>query len=181
MEAVQPLEPNEYTVADLEATPDDGIRYELIDGQMLVTPVPAPLHQIASIALCWALKLSCPAEYRVLAAPVDYRPTKKRSLQPDVLVVRKDDVEPAHIQEPPLLLVEVLSPSTRSTDLILKRALYQQAGVPSYWLFDPDVQELTVLELEDGVYVERARVKGDEAFETTTPYDVRVVPAELVL
>lgn len=180
METVQPLEPGKYTVADLDARSDDGMRYELIDGQMLVTPAPIPLHQTAVLRLCCALESGCPAEYCVFPAPLDYRPTSKRSLQPDVMVVRRQDVGPTYIQKPPLLLVEVLSPSTRSTDLILKRGLYQDAGVPSYWLFDPAAEELTVLELENGVYVERARVKGEDVFEATTPFAVRVVPADLV-
>jgi Uma2 family endonuclease len=58
--------------------------------------------------------------------------------------------------------------------------LYEQAGVASYWIFDPEDEQLTVLELLDGRYVERAVVKGSDAFEPTLPFPVRVVPAELL-
>jgi Uma2 family endonuclease len=57
---------------------------------------------------------------------------------------------------------------------------YEQSGVQSYWIFDPEDIALTVLELENGRYVERAMVKDDEAFEAEVPFGVRVVPGELV-
>lgn len=61
-----------------------------------------------------------------------------------------------------------------------KRQAYQESGVASYWLFDPEDEVLTVLELVDGQYVERAVVKGDDVFEAEFPFGVRVVPGELV-
>ena len=114
-------------------------------------------------------------------APFDFRPTNRRwSLQPDLLVCRCEDVGPKGVERPLLLAVEVLSPSTRSTDLLLKRGLYEQAGVASYWIFEPEAAVLTVLELVSGRYIERAVVKDDEVFEAELPFPVRVVPAELV-
>lgn len=160
--------------------PAYGMQYELIDGLLLVTPTPLPEHQRAVAHLFRCLDRDRPNEHEVFTSPLDYRPTKNRCLLPDVVVMRRIDVGVLYLDKPPLLVVEVLSQSTRSSDLILKRGLYQDAGVPSYWLFDPAGEELTVLELENGVYVERARVKGEDTFETTTPYAVRVVPAELV-
>lgn len=61
-----------------------------------------------------------------------------------------------------------------------KRHEYQLAGVVSYWIFDPEDEVLTVLELVDGTYVERAVVKGDDVFEAELPFAVRIVPSELV-
>lgn len=180
MGTVQTLRPGDFTLADLDALPDDGKQYELVDGMLLVTPSPVPLHQRAVLQLAWALKPGCPDEYDVFVAPLDYRPSDRRSLQPDVMVVRRADVGPTNITKPPVLVVEVLSPSTRSKDLLLKRGLYQDAGVPSYWIVDPATAELNVLELENGVYVDRVTVKGENVFETTTPYAVQVIPAELV-
>jgi Uma2 family endonuclease len=74
----------------------------------------------------------------------------------------------------------VLSPSTRRVDLLLKRDRLQAAGVPSYWLADPEHATVTVLELREGVYVEVANLQGDEAFEVSEPFPVRLVPAELL-
>lgn len=63
---------------------------------------------------------------------------------------------------------------------MLKRALYEDSGVPSYWVVDPDEPSLLVLELEHGRYVEKARVTGDTAADLTAPFPVRVVPSSLL-
>ena len=180
MELVQHIEPNNFTLADLDALPDDGSQYELVDGIYLVTPSPTLLHQQAVTKFVYLLYQNCPAAYRVIAAPIDYRPTSSRSLQPDVMVASRDDPGPDALRLPLLLAIEVLSPATRAKDLVLKRNLYQEAGVAAYWIFDPEAEILTVLELENGQYVERAVVKAEEAFEAELPFGVRVVPAELV-
>jgi Uma2 family endonuclease len=178
---VQTLEPGEFTLADLDDLPDDGMRYELVDGQLLVTPAPLANHQRAVLQLAFVLRAACPGQLEVFIAPFDFRPNKQRSLQPDVLVCRSEDVGHRGVEFCPLLLaVEVLSPSTRMTDFLLKRALYEDAGVSSYWLFDPEAEELTVLELVDGAYVERAVVKGNDIFTAELPFVVQVVPSDLV-
>lgn len=180
MELVQHIEPNNFTLADLDALPDDGSQYELVDGIYLVTPSPTLLHQVAVSEISYVLRQVCPPQWRVIQAPMDYRPTSGRSLQPDVIVASRDDPGPDALRLPLLLAVEVLSPATRSKDLILKRNLYEEAGVGSYWIFDPEDEVLTVLELEGGRYVERAVVKAEDAFEARLPFTVRIVPAELV-
>jgi Uma2 family endonuclease len=178
---VQTLEPGEFTLADLDALPDDGMRYELVDGQLLVTPAPLAIHQRVAGQLFLRLQPACPDGLEVFFAPFDFRPSKQRSLQPDLLVCRSGDVGPRGVEFCPLLLaVEILSPSTRMTDLLLKRALYEESGVTSYWIIDPEAETLTVLELDDGVYLERAVVKRDEIFEAALPFDVRIVPSDLV-
>lgn len=177
---VQTLEPGDYTLADLDTQPDDGRRRELVDGMLLVTPAPLAIHQRAVFELGFRLRLVCPDDLEILAAPFDYRPTSERSLQPDLLVCRQEDVGPRWIERPLLLAVEILSPSTRMKDLLLQRGIYEQAGVASYWTFDPEGEVLTVLELSDGRYVERAVVKGSDTFEAELPFPVRIVPAELV-
>ncbi|WP_020391237.1 Uma2 family endonuclease [Kribbella catacumbae] len=156
------------------------MRYELVDGMLMVTPIPLPIHQTAVVQLSVRLDGACPEDSEVFPGPLDFRPTARRSLQPDVLVCRVKDIGPTAIERPLLLAVEVLSPATRSKDLVLKRGLYEEAGVTSYWMFDPDAEVLTVLELEGGRYVERAVVKGDDAFDAELPFRVRIVPGELV-
>jgi Uma2 family endonuclease len=180
MEYVQTLEPGEFTLADLDALPDDGMQYELVDGILLVTPSPTPLHQRATLKFAIALQAGCPGDLEVFVAPLDFRPTSQRSLQPDVLVCRREDVGPRAIERPLLLAVEILSPATRSKDVLLKRALYEEAGVTSYWIFDPARQELTVLELTAGRYAGQAVVQGAEVFEAKLPYPVRIVPADFI-
>ncbi|NUR96073.1 MAG: Uma2 family endonuclease, partial [Kribbellaceae bacterium] len=109
----------------------------------------------------------------------DYRPTPERSLQPDVLVCSPDDTDPLHARKPLALAVEVLSPSSKMIDLLLKRGVYEQAGVRSYWILDPDKESITALELVDGAYVERDVVHGNNVFDTTLPFPVRIVPSDL--
>jgi len=77
------------------------------------------------------------------------------------------------------LAVEVLSPSNRTTDLVTKRVDYAAAGIPSYWLVDPEVPSVTVLELEGNAYAEAAVVRGDEPYAATEPFAVTVVPSAL--
>jgi Uma2 family endonuclease len=180
MGAVEKLEQGYYTMADLDAMPDDGQRRELVDGMLLVTPAPVPLHQTAVLELAFCLRAACPRGFKVFVAPLDFRPTANRSLQPDVLVCHHEDVGPKRIERPLLLAVEVLSPGTRMQDLFVKRRVYEESGVQSYWIVDPEPEQLTVLELVGGHYVERAVVKGTDAFEADLPYQVRIVPAELI-
>jgi Uma2 family endonuclease len=95
-------------------------------------------------------------------------------------VARREDVGEARLEQPALLVVEVLSPSTRLTDLGTKRLAYEAAGVPAYWLIDPDETRLTVLRLQDGRYVLEAEVVADERYQASSPFEVAVVPSELV-
>jgi Uma2 family endonuclease len=102
-------------------------------------------------------------------------------LQPDVLVVRREDVGPANITAPLLLAVEVLSPGTRAKGLLLKRGIYEESGVASYWIVDPDEPSVTVLELDAaGRYAEAGHAVGDEQITIAKPYAVTVTPRRLV-
>ena len=148
------------TRRDLDAMPDDGHRSELIDGCLVVTPAPTPRHQIVVSGLLRLLSTACPADLRVLVAPLDVVLADDTVVQPDVLVARRDDFTERDLPVAPLLAVEVLSPSTRRVDVTLKRARYEAAGCPSYWVLDPDHPSLTAWNLQDG-YVEVAHVEGD--------------------
>jgi Uma2 family endonuclease len=80
-----------------------------------------------------------------------------------------------------VLAVEVLSPTGRLIDLNLKRAAYERMRTPSYWVLDPDVPDLLILELDaHDRYQEVVRVVGDDVFEARRPFPVRVVPSELL-
>ncbi len=169
-----------FTADDLDSLPDDGNRYELVDGELLVTPSPRVRHQGVSGELFYLLRQALPAGLRLLAAPMDVRFGPKRQLQPDLLVVRDEGLEAARVESVPLLVVEILSPSTRSRDQVTKRRVYEQEGVPSYWIVDPRVPSLLALELVEGAYAEAARVQGAESWTAAAPYAVTVVPAALL-
>ncbi len=168
------------TEDDLAAMPDDGHRYELVDGVLLVTPAPNASHQTCVVAMIGLLLPACPPDQKVLVAPFDVRLSRFTVLQPDVLVTRREQLTEVRLEGAPLLAVEVQSPSTRRIDLGTKRLAYEAAGVPAYWLVDPDPPSVTVLHLEAGTYVEQAVVTGDEPYLATFPFPVTVVPARLV-
>jgi Uma2 family endonuclease len=168
------------TYADLAAMPDDGHRYELVDGTLIVTPAPRISHQEVVGRLSALLWAAAPAGMRVLFAPVDVVLRPDTVLQPDLLVAPAADFTEANLPVPPALAVEVLSPSTRRIDLGTKRLAFEAAGVPSYWVIDPDEPSLTVFELEDASYRQVARVGGDQRWEATQPFPELVVPAALV-
>jgi Uma2 family endonuclease len=153
---------------------------ELLDGRVLVTPSPTWRHQNVVGELGFALRMALPPEFKAFWAPLDVRFSNRMLLQPDVLVVRRTDLTGERIDRPPLMVAEVLSPSTRGRDQVLKRSAYERAGVPSYWLLDPDVPSLTVLELVDGSYVEIAHVNGDQPWTAERPFPVTIVPAALL-
>lgn len=170
----------EFTRADLDAMPEDGRRYELIDGSLVVTPAPLRRHQRAVGNLYLLLRQACPPELEVLLAPFDVVLAVDTVVQPDLLVTRRSDTTERDLPVAPLLALEVLSPSTRHIDLGLKRARYETAGSPSYWVFDPEEPALTIWELEQGRYVERGRVAGDDEWRVTTPYHLSLRPSALL-
>lgn len=168
-----------WTVADLELLPDDGLRYELVDGTLLVSAAPSRQHQRVLGNLYLLLRAACPPELEVFLAPTDYQPTSTRSLQPDLLAVTRDDPGPKAVTMPLALAVEVLSPSSRSVDLVLKRELYEQAGVQCYWVVDPDELTVRAWVLQDGRLVEQP-VELSTPTVLPGPVPARCVAADLV-
>ncbi len=166
-----------WTADDLAAFPDDGLRYELVDGVLLVSAAPSEEHQIALGNLFLGLVAAAPGALRVLTAPYDVRLGPRRQMQPDLVVLPRDR---AAADRSPVLVVEVLSPSTAATDRTLKRQVFEQAGIACFWLVDPLVPSLTVFELRDGAYLELAMVSGDQEYVAVAPFPVRIVPAGLL-
>jgi len=167
------------TYDDLQAMPDDGHRYELVDGVLIVTPAPRRVHQLVAGSLFIHLTQAAPEELVVLQAPFDYFVSELTVLQPDILVARWADTTERNLPAPPVLAVEVLSPSTRRIDAGTKRLAFEAAGVPHYWMVDPDGPSILALELVDGVYREAAPVIGADTFAVTSPFAFSVVPADL--
>ncbi len=144
-----PLPKSRYTVDDLDAMPDDGNRYEVIDGELFVTPAPRFVHQVALSEL--ALRLGPYAKalgLRVLVAPTDVQSSVSTRVEPDLFVVHRDLGADASTRWVPmhrlLLAVEVLSPSTARVDLGKKRALYQAEHISEYWVVDIDARTISV-------------------------------------
>jgi Uma2 family endonuclease len=116
----------------------------------------------------------------VLFAPLDVVLGPDTVLQPDVLVARRADLAERNLPAAPVLAVEVLSPSSRHIDLASKRLAFEAAGVPTYWVVDPDEPSLRVFEHDGSRLVEVARVRGGERHDTSRPFPVTLSPATLV-
>lgn len=167
-----------FTVADLDRLPDDGRRYELLDGVLVVSPRPTTIHQFAATRLAALLDAACPDDLCAVIEPA-LQLDPQTEFAPDLVVVHLDQVGGAKFAEPPLLAVEVRSPATASVDLNRKKSAYAEFGVPSYWIVDPDPQrtELAAFELLDGRYERVA--KAMTPVTLSRPFGVTVDPASL--
>jgi Uma2 family endonuclease len=143
-----------FTLADWEAMPDDGRRYELIGGTIIVSPTPATGHQRGSRCLQRLLEDAAPPDHEVFNAPVGLRLPEEQMVEPDLVVVPHAGVGENHLTLPVLLVVEIVSPGSRTHDKVTKRAVYAEAGIEHYWLVDGTGARprFTALRLADGEY-----------------------------
>ena len=164
-----------------ERAGDDRNRYELLEGEIVVTSAPATRHQLTVTELIVLLYHACPDHLRVSQAPFDVVLDEHNVLQPDVLVMDPSLADDRALNGPPLLAIEILSPSTRRRDLVVKKRVYERTGVGSYWIVDvaDDTVTLTAFELREGGYVEVAAISGEEEWAATLPFPVTVSATRL--
>ena len=149
-----PFVENRVTWSDYRSW-DDENRWEIIDGQPYAMTSPRVSHQ----EVCGELFALLHAHFkgrscRPFISPIDVRITEYDAVQPDLLVVcDESQITPTHIEGPPTLVVEVLSPSTQRHDRVRKLRLYAAAGVGEYWLIQPYPALAEVLSLENGSYL----------------------------
>jgi Uma2 family endonuclease len=140
---------------DYCAIPSDGKRYELINGQVHVTPAPSPLHQRASKRLQRLLEayFEAPGRGEVFNAPIDVILPPHDVVQPDLVVVTDpSQVSRRGIEGAPLLVIEVLSPTTTVYDRTTKSQRYAALGIPHYWIVDPEAQTIECYHREGSTY-----------------------------
>lgn len=157
-----------FTLADRERFPDDGNRYELLDGDVLVTPAPASRHQHVLQAVG---RLFEDVGAYVLQAPVDIVLAQDTVLQPDVCVWSEpfDHDQPVPI---PDLVVEVSSPSTWRRDLSLKRDRYAAEGIREYWFVDMQERRILVHHLTEGTTSYEVTTHAEEDPATSHLFDL---------
>jgi Uma2 family endonuclease len=172
------------SVGDLDDVPDDGWRYEIIDGSLHVSPPASNQHQQVSHRVQYRLQDVVPPDLMTWNAS-GIRLADDRWLVPDVMVLRTPATQSPGIgvaAEDVVLVVEVVSPSNAAHDLVTKRALYAEHGIAHYWIVDiRDVRQpvLRVLRLEAGQYVEEA-FAGDERASLTQPVPIELSATELL-
>lgn len=143
-----PLAPEYFTADMVRALPEDGNRYELVHGELLVSPAPRVLHQLLHSLLFEELAIYCRANTcgRVLSSPADISWSEDSLVQPDLFVVPPDLIATRRWSDIRTLslVVEILSPSTARHDRFQKRKHYQEHGVPTLWLVDADKKYVEV-------------------------------------
>jgi len=140
--------PTYHTADMVRALPDDGNRYEVVHGELLVTPAPRVLHQLVLQRLQLALGKYLERERmgQLLASPADISWGPDILVQPDLFVVDLAEARTLdwrHMRTLSLT-VEILSPSSVRADRFTKRRLYQEQGIGTYWIVDPDAQTIEV-------------------------------------
>ena len=162
------------TYEDYVSLPDDGRRYEILDGELAVRPSPLIRHQIVSRNLQRLLDRHVEAHDLglFLDAPVDVILESTTVVVPDLVFVSKARmaiVSERAIEGSPDLIVEILSPSTERRDRGAKMKLYARFGIPSYWIVDIEQRTIEVFELGTDGYRPACAAKGEEMF-TAAPF-----------
>ncbi len=141
-----------WTYDDLLAFPDDGRRYEIIEGELYEMPAPSLIHAtVVTNIITLLIPLLASVGGRWWTAPLDVFLPGANPVQPDFIVILPGSTVSfvaRGIEGPPDLIVEVLSPSNRVHDLLTKRALYARAGVREYWIVDPEQRTLQILSFD---------------------------------
>ncbi|MHB8510592.1 MAG: Uma2 family endonuclease [Actinomycetota bacterium] len=137
-----------YTYADLAAFPNDGMRRELLDGELLVSPSPKPRHQEVSLRLTLSIgnHVAHRGGGRLFYAPLDVVLSERSVLEPDLLFILDGQIEiltEANVQGAPALVIEIVSDSR--IDRVRKRDLYERFGVAEYWIVDPEADRIEIL------------------------------------
>jgi Uma2 family endonuclease len=170
-----------WAVEDLLNLPDDGHRYEIFDGSLLVSPMPAMRHVRVTEAISRVVGRQAPDSIFVTCAGAGVNLRGGRSyFIPDVTAIREagiDDNSLGVASADVVLVVEVLSPSNARNDLILKRHEYAADKIPAYWIVDPEKQMLTVLE-HDGEHYREVGIFS-ERFTVDNPFPISIDLAEI--
>jgi len=155
---------------------EDGVRRELIDGELFVTPSPFIQHQrlVQRLALSLGKHLETHRDQgEVFTAPLDVVMTPHDVVEPDVLVVLGDQLDvltDKHIHGAPGIVVEILSQGTRKRDLTIKRQLFDREGVREYWIVDPERNTVSVYRrAADGSLPLTVTLDAKDATTLTTP------------
>jgi Uma2 family endonuclease len=171
MAATTVSRPPRLTYEDYCLLPDDGKRYELIEGELFVSPSPSTRHQPVSIRIATELQqsLAKPGLATIFPAPTDLLLANTTVVVPDLVIVgaaRASIITRRALEGPPDVVVEILSPSSVDRDGYIKRKLYEKFEIPEYWLIDPEENLVTVHRLEGGTYGIRARLDGESVLDS---------------
>lgn len=159
-----------WTYDDLQRFPDDKVRREILDGELVVTPSPVPRHEAVVIRIATSLfNFVEPQGGQVFVSSLDVPFEPTNVVKPDVQLFLPEHVGrigQKRVEGPPDLVAEVSSPSTKGWDRLKKRALYERFGVAEYWIVDLDEDVIEAYRLADGAYGAPVRFGRGDAVST---------------
>lgn len=168
--ATATTEKKKYTYADYLKTPDDQ-RYELIEGDLIMTPLPVTRHQRISRKILIALDKYVTENDlgEVFDAPLDVFLDNENIVQPDILFISKerlDIIGEKNIQGAPDIVIEIISESTAYRDLVQKKKLYARFGVKEYWIVIPEESSIEVYTLKDNAFALHKSYGKDDTLQS---------------
>lgn len=182
----QPIQ-GEWTYDDYLALPEDGTRYEIIEGVLYVVNAPNIDHQFAVSELHRQMAnfvIDRNLGY-VLSAPFEVHLSETtRPVQPDVLFIKTENWPGSgakFFEGPPDLVVEVVSPSSIRTDQHIKFSVYEQAGIPEYWIANPITRAVEVFTLSGGEYALKGLSVDDQVIESDVLSGLQIVTSQLFM
>jgi len=174
-----------WTYEDYLKLPDDGRRFEIIEGVLYVTNAPNIDHQFVVSEIVQQIG-SFVRQHKlgyVLSAPFEVHLSERtRPVLPDVLFIKSErwpETGAGYFEGAPDLVVEVLSPSTRRTDQVVKFSLYEQAGVPEYWIVDPKTRSVLVYVLSGREYALLGEFVGEDVVQSSVLAGLQIIARTL--
>jgi Uma2 family endonuclease len=169
-----PVSPVQFTYEDFLLFPNDGKRHELVEGERYVSPSPVFKHQdiVANLLRVIGVFLKQTGIGKIVCAPMDVVFSDVDVVEPDLVYVsaaRSAIITEDNIQGAPDLVVEILSPSSRKTDEIIKRKLYERYGVAEYWIVDPELETVKVYRFVEGRYARVAELARETGATLASP------------
>ncbi|MBI2472854.1 MAG: Uma2 family endonuclease [Planctomycetes bacterium] len=177
------VEKKKYTYEDYIKVSDDK-RYELINGELLMTPSPTPKHQSVSIELAFRVKNFATINDlgKVFCAPCDVFLNEENVVQPDIFFISKDRLNiigEKNMQGAPDLVVEIISENSVYRDMVQKKRLYARFSVKEYWIVIPEEEEIEVYILEDNAYQLYCAYKKTEELVSPSLKGLKIVLKEI--
>lgn len=169
MSSIQPAvsEALKFTYSDYLLLPDNGKRYEILEGELLMSPSPNTKHQIVLLNLAAVLNSFVERNNlgQIFIAPYDVVLSKYDVVQPDIIFISSKNtkmIKPTHLEGAPDLVIEIISPGSAQRDRIIKRKIYALHGVKEYWLVHPEKERVQMLRLEKGELQRITELTGED-------------------
>ncbi|MHB2150095.1 Uma2 family endonuclease [Calditrichota bacterium LG25] len=168
-----------FTYQDYVNLPADDSHYQLIRGELIMTPAPKIVHQRVKREIEHALisHVSAQRSGEVFDAPCDVYLDEHNVVQPDILFIAKENqkiITEDNIKGAPDLIIEILSPSSAYYDLVEKKELYEQFGVKEYWIVDPKKLRIEVFILKDKKFILKQRTERQGNVVSTVIKDLQI-------